>query len=92
MMNEPNDRAGQDLPQWMEFGRTEFLLRTEVAFWRDLVESCGAESAPESIERMRQALALAERRLLQLYAESGHDPRSSTGPAGTSGPGSMALS
>jgi hypothetical protein len=92
MMDERNDRSEQGFPAWIEAGRVEFLLRTEVAFWRDLLESCGADVPPESIERMRQAAALAELRLLQLYSEPAHDPRSTTRPAGTSGPGSPTLS
>ncbi len=39
------------------------LLRTEVAFWRELIGDCDEESSPESIERMQQALALAEKRM-----------------------------
>lgn len=78
------DMANQDLPPWMERGRGEFLLRTEVAFWRDLVESCGDAVPPESIERMQQALALAESRLLQLYSGDAGAARSSARPVGAS--------
>lgn len=45
----------------------ESLLRSEIRFWRELIESPGADSQPrESIERMHQALALAEYRLAKL--------------------------
>jgi len=81
MNNADNDGVGQDLPPWMELGRSELLLRSEVAFWRGLVASCSETVAPESFERMQQALALAESRLLQLYTANGDGLRSSSGPA-----------
>jgi hypothetical protein len=82
-----DDMANQELPSWMNLGRSEFLLRTEVAFWRDLVEGCGDAVPPESIERMQQALALAESRLLQLYATGRGTNRSNGGPVGASARG-----
>lgn len=85
-------RQEQGVPPWMEVERMEFLLRTEVAFWRDLVNNCGAEAPPESVERMRHALALAEHRLLQLYGDLPQNPGSTEGPAGTSRPPSDTLS
>lgn len=39
------------------------LLRSEIAFWQELIDSCPKSYCPESLERMRQALALAESRL-----------------------------
>jgi hypothetical protein len=45
----------------------EGLLRAEIAFWRDMIESCDADHPADSLERMRQALGLAEYRLLELY-------------------------
>lgn len=91
-MNQRNDRSGQQLPPWMEAGRMEFMLRAELAFWRELVESCGADASAESVERMRQAAALAEYRLLELYRAPEHESRSTTCPARTSGSGPGALS
>jgi hypothetical protein len=45
----------------------ESLLRAEIQFWRELIESLGAVPQPrESAERMHQALALAEYRLAEL--------------------------
>lgn len=85
------EMANQGLPPWIELGRSEFLLRTEVAFWRDLVESSGDAVPPESIERMQQALALAESRLLQLYSGDGGAARSSDRPVGASVPGGTSL-
>ena len=46
----------------------EALLRTEIGFWRELIDSCDGTQAPESIERMHQALALAEHKLCILFA------------------------
>ena len=45
----------------------EAMLRSEVGFWRDLIDGCDDTQPPESIERMHQALALAERRLRRLF-------------------------
>ena len=39
------------------------LLRSEISFWQELIDSCPKSHCPESLERMRQALALAESRL-----------------------------
>ena len=86
-----DDMANQGLPPLIELGRSEFLLRTEVAFWRDLVESSGDAVPPESIERMHQALALAESRLLQLYSADGCAVRPSDGPVRASVPGGRSL-
>ena len=47
----------------MQRGIGEALLRSEVGFWRELIESSQATEPPESIERMRYALALAESKL-----------------------------
>lgn len=73
--------AERRLPAWMEQGRIEFLLRSEIAFWRDQVAGTGDALPPESVERMRQALSLAESRLQQLYRGG---IRSSDGPVRTS--------
>ena len=48
----------------------ESLLRSEIRFWRELIESLATESQPrESAERMHQALALAEYRLAGFARE-----------------------
>lgn len=49
----------------------EILLRAEVAFWREMIDCCSADHHPASLERMRQALALAEYRLLRCYRADG---------------------
>ena len=45
----------------------EAMLRSEIGFWRELIATCGETQSPESLERMEQALALAESRLLDLF-------------------------
>lgn len=44
----------------------ENLLRSEIEFWQEIIETCPVTQPPESIERMHQALALAESRLEKL--------------------------
>lgn len=48
----------------------EALLRSEIEFWRELIDSCPDNHPEESIERMNQALALAESRLSSLPGSS----------------------
>ncbi|MBT8047347.1 MAG: hypothetical protein HKN57_04205 [Xanthomonadales bacterium] len=45
------------------------MLRAEISFWQDLIEACPDSQSPDSIERMKQALALAEFRLAKLSTE-----------------------
>ena len=47
--------------------RSELLLRSEVSFWHELLESCDENVPAENRERMKQALALAEFRLNGLF-------------------------
>jgi hypothetical protein len=47
----------------VQLGIGEALLRSEIGFWRELIESCQETDPPDSIERMRHALALAESKL-----------------------------
>ena len=79
-------RAGDGINQ-TDAGTSETLLRAEIDFWRRLLGDSDCLLPPESIERMRQALALAEHRYLQLFGDHSTDRRSSVGPARTSLPG-----
>ena len=63
---------------------SEALQRAEIGFWRELLQECDHSVPPDSVERMRQALALAERRFLQLCREAGVRGGSSACPRGTS--------
>ena len=47
----------------VQYGISEALLRTEIEFWRELIESCQETEPPDRIERMHYALALAESKL-----------------------------
>ena len=69
----------------------ETLLRYEVGFWRDLLNTESGALPPESVERMRQALALAERRLQDWYALPPCPGESSDGQPGTSADGERAI-
>jgi len=66
----------EDRPDFMDSAMTtrpasEALLRSEIAFWQQMIRSCDAGHPPESLERMDQALRLAEYRLLELYRGRG---------------------
>jgi hypothetical protein len=52
----------------VERGISEAMLRTEIGFWRDMIVSCRDTEAPDNLERMQHALALAELRLGDLCA------------------------
>jgi len=62
----------------------DVLLRAEVAFWRDMLASETDSLPGESIERIRQALALAESRLLCLVLHECGPDASSDRPEGSS--------
>jgi hypothetical protein len=67
MDNAGNIMDRQELPVWVQAARSEFELRTEVAFWRELIRESAGALPHGSMERMQQALALAESRLRQLH-------------------------
>lgn len=69
----------------------EEMLRAEIGFWREMLASCDGNVPAENIERMQQALALAERRFLQLQVDSRGARVSWAGPAGTSFRGTRAI-
>lgn len=41
----------------------------EIEFWKDMIESRNENACEATLERMKQALALAERKLLLLTAD-----------------------
>lgn len=47
----------------------ETLLRSEICFWQDMIAGCDPAHPLEALERMQQALALAESRLLTLLSD-----------------------
>ena len=58
--NMKSDRQGTP---GVTHGISQALLRSEIGFWRELIESCQESDPPDAIERMRYALALAESKL-----------------------------
>ena len=58
---ETNEETGGDWQgaNCVQRGISEALLRSEIGFWREMIESSRESNSPESIERMRFALALA---------------------------------
>jgi hypothetical protein len=62
----------------------ETLLRAEIGVWREMLEVADCTVPAESVERMQQALALAECRLLQLFGERSAQAASSSCPESTS--------
>ncbi len=58
--NIKSDRQGTT---GVRHGISQALLQSEIGFWRELIESCQQTGPPDSVERMRHALALAESKL-----------------------------
>jgi hypothetical protein len=48
------------------------LLRSEISFWKELIDTCDSAQSPDSLERMHQALALAELHLSTLSSSLQH--------------------
>ena len=44
------------------------LLSAEIEFWKDIINTCPVSHSSECVERMHQALALAEHKLAKLEA------------------------
>ena len=53
-------------------GLNESLLRSEISFWKELIDTCDSLQPTDSLERMRQALALAELHLSTLSSHYQH--------------------
>jgi hypothetical protein len=49
----------------------EALLQVEISFWQEVIATCPATQCGESLERMHQALALAESKLAMLNGTAG---------------------
>jgi len=84
MRFEDEDDSANPAVRGRAAGVSEALLRAEIGFWRELLRECDQSVPPDSVERMRQALALAERRFLQLCCEAVAGGKSSGRPRGTS--------
>ena len=59
-------------------GINEALLRSEICFWNDMIADSDPAHPLESLERMQQALALAESRLAMLFEDYQHAYASDT--------------
>lgn len=81
MIDEDEEVAAKDATAVTD---AEALLRAEIGFWRDLLSNRDRRVPPDSVERMQQALALAEWRLLQLRRQDGAGTASCAGPTRTS--------
>ena len=44
------------------------LLNAEIEFWKEIIETCPVSHSSDCVERMHQALALAEHKLAKLEA------------------------
>lgn len=53
----------------------EHNLTAEIEFWREMIQGRDPDCAQETLERMQQALALAERKLALLAPTAGNDGR-----------------
>ncbi|HMB59040.1 MAG TPA: hypothetical protein VKN35_03925 [Xanthomonadales bacterium] len=74
MCNKTKEVSGCD-------GPGEALLRSEIKFWHELIDSLNLENASaEALERMHQALALAQYRLDKLLDEEFSESQSTTSP------------
>lgn len=62
-------------------GTTEALLRSEIGFWKELIVCSNQPASSTSIERMKQALALAESRLADLLSHPHYRTRNSRAPS-----------
>ena len=51
--------------------QTEYQLRTEIEFWRDMIETPPRAAEPDTMERVRNAKSLAEKKLELLLNEAG---------------------
>ena len=67
-----NMKTGKPGATGVQHGISEALLRSEIGFWREMIESCQETDPPDSIERMRFALALAESKLARPPANIYH--------------------
>ena len=48
------------------YGINEALLRSEIGFWQEMIGTSNESTTDEALERMKQALALAQSRLTGL--------------------------
>lgn len=69
-MNTLNSTDDESVNRDPLYGISAALLRSEIGFWQDLIDSSAEPLAPEALERMEQALALAELKLKRMVQNS----------------------
>ncbi len=47
--------------------KIESMIQAEIEFWKEIIATCPVTQSSECVERMHQALALAESRLANLH-------------------------
>jgi len=67
MNNSLTTNAEQQVSQVLD---CEALLQSEIEFWQEVIAACPVTQSAESLERMHQALALAETRLARMSGTS----------------------
>lgn len=67
MTSDLNTHSKPRLP--LEPGRLA-VLNSEIEFWQEMIATCPLTQSSECIERMRQALALAESRLAEMSSSA----------------------
>lgn len=80
MKNRKTRKERLPVTAWEHYGGAELLLRSEIAFWREMIEACEPGRSAESLERMKQALSLAEYRLMRVYRSAAAAGRTTDGP------------
>jgi len=68
-MSSPSDKNNEQQAE-PGLGYIE-LLQVEIRFWQELIATCPVTQQGESLERMHQALALAESKLAMLNGTAG---------------------
>jgi hypothetical protein len=91
MKYDDNETGADENSHHGSAGACEVMLRAEIGFWRELLNSCDQSVPPENVERMQQALALAELRFLQLQRDVRAGRVSCAGPVWASRAGSKSL-
>jgi hypothetical protein len=64
--NSTDDGQGSRGPL---YGINAALLRSEIGFWQEMIDSSDKPLSPDALERMEQALALAKSRLESLASK-----------------------
>jgi hypothetical protein len=72
-VNQASDNRDESTPAYRI---NEAVLRAEIGFWQELIDTREESMADDSLERMHQALALAQCKLTSLFK---NHPQSTNG-------------